>query len=200
MVTIDALSVVLPADWIAGPRQGQWAYDDYAALSEEGQYEVVDGVLYMSPSPNVDHQEIIGEIFAHLRSFVRATGLGKVFIAPLDVKLSYNDVLQPDVFVLLHEHLDRVIHSHVLGAPDLVIEVTSPSTARHDLREKQDAYARAGVSEYWIVNPDAHTVELLILQNNVYRSLGLFSGEATLPSLVLSDFSTQVSQFFATTT
>ncbi len=197
MVTTEALSVVLPADWIPGPGQGQWSYDDYAALSEDGQYEVVDGVLYMSPSPNVDHQEIIGEIFAHLRSFTRTTGLGKVFIAPLDVELSYNNVVQPDVFVLLRDHLDRAIHSHVLGAPDLVVEVTSPSTARHDFREKQDAYARAGVSEYWIVNPDAHTVELLVFESNSYRSLGLFSDDALLPSVVLPDFPIPVGQFFS---
>ena len=198
MVTIEALSVVLPADWIPGPGQGQWTYDDYAAISEDGQYEVVDGVLYMSPSPNVDHQEIIGEIFAHLRSFARTTGLGKVFIAPLDVELSYNNVVQPDVFVLLNEHLDRVTHSRVLGSPDLVVEVASPGTVRHDLREKQDAYARAGVPEYWIVNPDAQTVELLVLKNSFYRSLGLFSGDVTLPSTVISGFSTKVSQFFVT--
>ncbi len=198
MVTTEALSVVIPADWIPGPRQGQWSYDDYAAILEDGQYEVVDGVLYMSPAPNVDHQEIIGEIFAYLRSFVRTTGLGKVFVAPLDVELSYNNIVQPDVFVLLNEHLDRVTHSRVLGAPDLVVEVTSPSTARHDLREKQDAYARTGVSEYWIVHPDAHMVELLVLENGFYRSLGLFSDEATLPSVVIPDFSTPVGLFFVT--
>lgn len=198
MIASENLSVMTPADWVSGPEQGKWTYEDYAAISEDGRYEVVDGVLYMSPAPNVDHQEIIGEIFAYLHGFVRMTKSGKVFISPLDVELSYGNVVQPDILVLLNEHLDRITNSRIIGAPDLVVEVASPSTARHDLHKKHDAYARAGVTEYWIVNPDAHTVELLVLESGSYSSLGLFSGEATLPSVVVVDFPVQVGQFFAT--
>lgn len=198
MTIAEKLSVVIPADWISGPMQGQWTYEDYAAIVEDGRYDVVDGVLYMSPSPSWEHQSIIGEIFAYLRDFMQVRGLGQVRVAPLDVELSRRNVVQPDVLVLLNEHLDRVTHSRILGAPDLVVEVASPSTARHDLSEKGNAYTRAGVTEYWIVNPDAHTVELLVLKNSSYRSLGLFSGDAVLPSVVVPDFPVQVGQFFAT--
>ena len=198
MTTSEKLSVMTPADWVSGPEQGKWTYEDYAAISEDGRYEVVDGVLYMSPSPSWNHQSIILEIAAHLRSFLQVAGLGRVSVAPLDVELSYGNVVQPDVLVLLNEHLDRITNARIIGAPDLVVEVASPSTARHDLSEKQDAYARAGVTEYWIVNPDAHTVELLVLKNSSYRSLGLFSGDATLPSVVVPDFPVPVGQFFAT--
>ena len=198
MTTSEKLSVMTPADWVSGPEQGKWTYEEYAAISEDGRYEVVDGVLYMSPSPSWNHQSIILEIVAHLRSFLQVAGLGRVGVAPLDVELSYGNVVQPDVLVLLNEHLNRITNARIIGAPDLVVEVASPSTARHDLSEKQGAYARAGVTEYWIVNPDAHTVELLVLKNNSYRSLGLFSGDATLPSIVVPDFPVPVGQFFAT--
>ncbi len=196
MMTVEKLSVVTPADWIPGPEQGKWTYNEYAAVSEDGQFEVVNGVLYMSPSPSWDHQSILGEIFAHLRSFVRVADLGIVGTAPFDIELSFHTIVQPDVFVLLKEHRNRLTKARMLGAPDLVVEIASPSTARHDLHAKQDAYAQAGVPEYWVVNPDAHMIELLILKNNVYRSLGLFSGDVTIPSVVLPGFPVQVSQFF----
>lgn len=197
MVTAERLPVVVPADWVAGPQQGRWTYKDYAAIPEDGhRYEVVNGVLYMSPSPNVWHQNIVGEIFAYLRDYVRANRLGRAFIAPLDVELSYGNVVQPDVFVLLNEHFNRITNSRIIGAPDLVIEVASPSTARHDLRTKLDAYTSARVPEYWVVNAEAQTVELLVLEHDTYISLGVFSGQTTLPSRVLADLPVEVEQFF----
>ncbi len=197
MATAERLSVVVPADWVAGPQQGRWTYKDYAAIPEDGhRYEVVNGVLYMLPSPNVWHQNIVGEISAYLRDFVRAHKLGRAFTAPLDVELSYGNVVQPDVFVLLNKHLDRIKTNRIIRAPDLIVEVASPSTARHDLRAKLDAYTSAGVPEYWVVNPEAQTVELLVLENHVYTSLGVFKGQAALPSRVLVDLSVDVEQFF----
>src|SRR5436305_15236473 len=142
-------------------------------------------------------QGITLEIAAHLRNFVQLTGLGRVFVAPADVELSPGDVVQPDVFVILHKHLDRITPSRVLGAPDLVVEVASPGTARHDLREKQDAYARAGVAEYWIVIPGEQVVELLVLKNGLYSSLGIFRSQAVLPSRIVPDMPVRVAQFFA---
>jgi Uma2 family endonuclease len=197
MTTIGRLSVVVPADGVAGPKQGQWTYTDYAALPEDGHcYEVVNGVLYMSPSPNVEHQRIAKRIVAVLSRFVERTGLGEVFLSPLDVELSYGNVVQPDVFVLLDEHCDRVMETHIIGAPDLVVEIASPSTARHDLSKKLDAYAYAGVSEYWIVTPGSKTVEVLVLEDGVYSSLGLFHGLAALPPRIVPNMSVRVEQFF----
>jgi len=197
MVTAERLPVVVPADWVAGPQQGRWTYKDYAAIPEDGhRYEVVNGVLYMSPSPNVWHQNIALKIAIHLSNALDTNRLGRAFIAPLDVELSYGNVVQPDVFVLLNEHFDRITQSRIIGAPDLVVEVASPSTARHDLRAKLDAYTSARVLEYWVVNPEAQTVELLVLENDIYISLGVFSGQTTLPSRVLADLPVEVKQFF----
>ncbi len=198
MTTLERLSVVVPADWVPGPEQGRWTYADYVAIPEDGhRYEIVNGVLYMAPAPSLGHQGIVGEIFAYLRNFVQMTGLGRVFMAPADVELSHKTVVQPDVFVVLNEHLDRMAGSHLIGAPDLVVEIASPSTARHDLREKQDAYARAGVAEYWIVTPGEQVVEVLVLEDGFYSSLGVFRGRAVLPSRVVSDMPVRVEQFFA---
>jgi Uma2 family endonuclease len=197
MTTLGRSSVVMPADWMPGPQQGYWTYRDYAALPQDGRrYEVVSGVLYMAPSPSMEHQGITLEVAAHLRNFVQLTGSGRVFVAPADVELSPGDVVQPDVFVILREHLDRITSSRVRGAPDLVVEVASPGTARHDLREKQDAYARAGVTEYWIVIPGERTVELLVLKDRLYRSLGIFYGAATLPSQIIPGLPVAVERFF----
>jgi Uma2 family endonuclease len=197
MTTVEKPSVVVPADWVPGPQQGQWTYRDYLAIPEDGcRYEVVNGVLYMSPSPGVEHQRIVKRIVAWLSRFVEQDGLGEVFQSPLDVELSYRNVVQPDVFVLLHEHFDRITETRIIGAPDLAIEIASPSTARHDLSKKLDAYAHAGVPEYWIVTPGSKTVEVLVLDSGSYRSLGLFSGNMMLPSRIVPNMSVKVEQFF----
>jgi Uma2 family endonuclease len=198
MTTIERRSVVVPANWVPGPKQGQWTYADFTTIPEDGhRYEIVDGVLYMAPSPSLGHQGITGEIFAYLRSYVQMAGLGRVFIAPADVELSYKNVVQPDVFVVLNEYLDRIAGSRLIGAPDLVVEVASPSTARHNLREKQDAYSRAGVAEYWIVTPGEQVVEVLVLAGDFYSSLGVFGGEEMLPSRIVPDMPVRVQQLFA---
>ena len=198
MTTIEKLAVVMPASWVPGPKQGQWNYKDYASLPEDGHYyEVVNGVLYMSPAPSTGHQEIVGWIFFYLVTHVKLPDLGRVYQAPTDVELRPEDVVQPDVFVVLKPHLHRITSSRLIGAPDLVVEVASPSTARHDLDEKLHSYARAEVPEYWVVNPDAQTVEVLVWQNWGYSSLGLFGGHTMLPSQVVPDFPVSVEQFFA---
>jgi Uma2 family endonuclease len=189
--------MVTPADHMRGAKQGQWTYKDYAALPDDGQrYEIIDGVLYMAPFPTEWHQSAVGQLFYYLQTYIKLTGLGRVYLAPFDVELAYNVVVQPDVLVILNENLSKIIPSRVVGAPDLVVEVASPGTAAHDRREKQDAYARAGVPEYWIADPAARTVEVLTLKAGEYHSLGVYEGPAMLPSHVVPDFPVQVKQFF----
>ncbi len=197
MTTIDKQSVVTPADWVPGPEQGQWTYDHYAALPDDGKrYEIVDGVLYMAPAPNGAHQDAVLEIASYLRTHVKLGGLGLVRVAPFTVRLSHRDVFQPDVLVVLNSHRERIKDDCILGAPDLVVEVASPKTSGYDRREKQDAYARGGIPEYWVVNAEAHTVEVLVLEAGKYVSLGVFKGKTTLPSLVLPDLPVHVEKFF----
>jgi len=198
VTTIERLPGVVPADWIPGPPQGQWTYTDYAAIPDDGKiYEVVKGVLYMSPSPTPGHQGIKGEIFAYLRQFVQLTGLGRVFVAPTDVELNPGNVVQPDVFVFLNQHLDHIGTNRVFGAPDLVVEVLSPGTMSHDLRGKRDAYEWAQVPEYWIVSPGEQVVELFVLEGGIYQSFGVFQGSAVLPTRIVPEWSVPVEKFFA---
>jgi len=190
--------MVTPADWIREPKQGRWTYKEYAALPNDGvRYEIVNGVLFMTPSPSGRHQDAVGEIFAYLREYVKQAGIGKVRIAPCDVELAANVVVQPDVFIVLNEHLDRIKDDRVIGAPDLVVEVTSPGTATYDRNNKYHAYARAGVPEYWLVDPASATVEVLVLDDNQYRSRGVFRGTAIVPSEMLPGFEVRVELFFA---
>ena len=197
MTTIDRSPVVTPADWVPGPKQGHWTYDDYALLPDDGRrYEIVNGVLVMAPSPNGAHQDATLRFAHYLLVHIEFAGLGKVRIAPFDVELSPEDVFQPDVLVILNTHLDRVTNNRIIGAPDLVIEVASRGTAAYDRLTKYDVYARAGVPEYWIAKPESSTVEVLVLESGHYHSLGIFRGKATLPSRTISNFPVQVEQFF----
>lgn len=194
---IDILPFVIRADDVEGPRQGQWTYADYAALTADNEwYEIVDGVLYMSPAPNTSHQEAIALFVTYLTIHVQFAGIGRVYPAPCDVELHPDFVVQPDVIVVLNDNLGIITPSHIVGAPDLVVEIASPSTAGYDRRTKQDAYAEAGVREYWIADASAQTVEVLALEGRSYQTLGVFRGQATLPSRVLPELPIKVAQLF----
>ena len=184
---LDVLPVVTVAVPIVGPPQGRWTYADYAALPDDGnRYEIIAGVLYMTPAPGTGHQSISARVVTFLVTHVEFAGLGRVFAAPVDVELAPDTVVQPDIVVVLSANLHRITPSRIIGAPDLVVEILSPGTAGYDRREKQDAYARSGVGEYWIVDPGAQTVELLTLDQGGYRSHGVFRGQARLPSSVVT--------------
>ena len=185
--TSEQPTVVTPADWVFGLKQGEWTYDAYAALPDDGQrYEIIDGVLLlMAPVPTPQHQRIGFRISKRLSKYVEETDQGEVFIAPLDVELAPKTVVQPDVFILLKGNSAKIMVKRIQGVPDLVVEVSSPGTVGHDRSAKQKAYERAGVREYWFVDPLAQTIEILILKGKTYNSLGVFSDELTLPSLVV---------------
>jgi Uma2 family endonuclease len=196
--TFERLPVVTPADEVPGPKQGRWTYKDYADLPEDGRrYEVVNGVLYMAPAPSGAHQGAAARVLYYLLTHVEFAGLGRAYIAPFDVELAPSVVVQPDVLVVLNANRERITESRIIGAPDLVIEVSSPGTVNYDRREKYDAYARAGVPEYWIADPASRTVEVFVLEGGTYHSLGVFRGQATLPMQVLPEMPVHVEQFFA---
>ncbi|GAC1401046.1 MAG: Uma2 family endonuclease [Vulcanimicrobiaceae bacterium] len=124
---------------------------------DRNRYEVIDGVLVVSPSPNVAHQTVVVRLTIQLGAFAATTG-GATFVAPLDVVLGEEDVVQPDVMYLAPDRLSAIGEKNVTGAPSLVIEVLSPSSYDTDPGEKRDLYARYGVPEYWIVDPRTHTI------------------------------------------
>ena len=188
--------MLTPADHVPGPRQGEWTYDSYAALPDDGKrYEVIDGVLYMTPSPMEWHQRAATRLTTYLTIHVDFTGLGRVY-ATFDVELTPKDVVQPDVLVVLNKNLEKIRSSRIFGGPDLVVEIASPSTAKLDRSKKYDLYAQAGVREYWIIEPTECTIEVLTLQESTYSLKGIFSGDDLLPSHVVPGFPVPVRKIF----
>ena len=193
----DQLQVITPADWIPGPTQGDWTYNEYITLPDDGQrYEIVDGVLLLTPSSTGPHQDTIGEVFFHLQSHIKLARLGSVIQAPFVVELSAKDVFQPDIFVVMNAHLDRIQEGKLIGAPDLVVEVSTSGTIAFDRLSRYDTYEYSVVLEYWILNLVRRTVEVFVLEGDEYHSLGIFHGEQKVPSRLISWLSVRVDQFF----
>lgn len=136
-------------------------WEDYLAIPPDGQrHELIDGEHYVSPAPNIRHQRLVRRLFVVLEELVRRNGLGEVFFAPVDVRVSEVDVVQPDILFLSREHRDRLTETHLDGPPDFAVEVLSPSSRRQDEVLKRDLFARAGVAEYWTVDPELETVKV----------------------------------------
>ena len=145
---------------MVAPRANRVSWDDIKDLPEGGpRMEILEGELVVSPSPNWRHQWIVGELFVALRAHVRARGLGQVALAPMDVIFDPHNVAEPDVLYIATERLD-IVRDRVWGAPDLCVEVLSPSSVTRDRQAKRAVYARFGVREYWIVDPDARVAEV----------------------------------------
>jgi Uma2 family endonuclease len=174
-------------------------YRDLQAMPNDGKrYELIDGEVYMTPSPNRKHQEAVGNLYTALRAFASKGSLGKVYLAPFDVVLDERNVLQPDLLFVRQPRLAVVEETHVAGAPDLVVEVLSRGTASYDRETKLQLYARAGVSEVWLVDPDARTVEVLNLgSDSRYVLTARLAGEATIPSAVLPGLALTMHEVFA---
>jgi len=171
-------------------------YEDYASLPDDERYELIDGELIPMPSPSVFHQLLIFSIGVPLREFVRRLSLGEVIPAPIDVVLSATDVVQPDIIFISNARSHIIAEANIRGAPDLAIEIISPSTQRRDRIVKRDLYARHGVREYWLIDPYAKTATVLTLGANGYNTHAVFGEGDTLTSPTLAGFSLNLSDLF----
>lgn len=179
------------------PTQGAWTYDDYALLPDDGKrYEVIRGELYMSPAPRPLHQRVIIRLSFFLEGFLENSALGTAFVAPIDVILpeKLGDPVQPDIVVICRESLHIIEELNIQGAPDLVVEVLSPSNPAHDRNLKYDLYAEAGVQEYWIIDPHRRTVEIHLLRSGAYVQHGKWQEGEAARSVVLDGFSVPVDE------
>ena len=161
-------------------RQGDYRITDYDRISEEQWVELIDGVIYDMSAPTGAHQAVAGEVFAGLREYVRANkGKCIVLMSPIDVQLDCDDktMLQPDVLVVCDK--SKLKEKHVYGAPDMVIEVTSPATRKKDMSIKLCKYSEAGVREYWIIDPDKKKVIVYNLENNM--EITMYSEKDSVP-------------------
>ncbi len=138
------------------------SYDDWVLFPDDGKrHEIVDGEHYVTPSPNVRHQEIVTRLAAEIVAYLKSNpSVGRVFVAPLDVVLSHHDVVEPDLLVVTADQAAIVTEKNIQGAPALVVEVLSKGTRKRDAQTKRRLFERTGVREYWLVDPELDIVQV----------------------------------------
>jgi Uma2 family endonuclease len=175
---------------------GTWVYEDLFDLPDDGRrYEIIDGELFEMPAPGIDHGMVVMNLIARLLPVVTSLG-GRLFTAPVDVFFGGANPVQPDLFVVLPRNFDRMRKRGVEGTPDLLIEILSPSNPEHDRVRKRALYARGGVPEYWLVSPEAATIEILLLDGDVYRVHLRAGGDEPVTSPLLPGLSFPASAAF----
>ena len=172
-------------------------YDDYLRAPEGLRYELLEGELRMTPSPNAQHQTVLKRLGIILVEQLEKRGLGEVFLTPFDVVLSEHNVVQPDILFIAKDRLGIVCKANVQGAPDLVIEVLSESTESWDRVSKRRVYSKYGVREYWLVDPDATTIEVLSRVAGSLSTAGVYRAGETASSLAFPDLRVDVGSVFA---
>lgn len=165
-------------------------YEDYCLLPNDGKrYEIIDGELLVTPSPRRPHQKVAGNLFYYLTDFVKNHKLGEVYVAPFDVVFSRHDVVEPDILFVSNARAAVLTDKNVQGAPDLAVEVLSESTAEIDRTTKLKLYARFGVEEYWIVDPEGPAVEIYRRQETGLEFVSGLRPKDSLSSPLFPDFS-----------
>jgi Uma2 family endonuclease len=177
--------------------QGDWTYDDLGKLPDDGRrYEIIDGVLFVSPSPRTPHQRALGAIHALIWSWLRGNPIGEVFIAPFDVVFSQKSAVQPDV-LFVSKARREVVQDVVRGSPDLVVEVLS-SNPGLDRVKKFNLYQQRDVTHYWIVDPKQCLLEAYELIEGVYTLTWSGGGDDVFRPQVLPGFELELSILWET--
>ena len=171
-------------------------YQDYLNVDGDERYELIDGELILLPSPNTAHQLTSVALASRIFMFAEERELGLVLHAPFDVLLSDTDVVQPDILFVSNERAHIRTPDNMRGAPDLVVEILSPSSASRDWREKFELYSKHGVKEYWIVDPANRVVWLMLLRGGALEIAGTYGIGDTVSSTVLAGFSVKVDDIF----
>ena len=170
-------------------------YEDYAKTPDDECWELIDGELMMSPSPKRAHQRNQMKLGSRMSFFVEEKDLGEVY-SDFDVVLSNTDTVRPDLIFIAKDRLHIITEDNVQGAPDLVVEIRSPSTARYDWTVKRELYARHGVKEYWLVDPEAATVAVLLLDGGALKVASVYGEKDTLVAAVIDGFSIALADVF----
>lgn len=171
--------------------------DDYRDLPEgPPHFQLVEGKLYMTPSPEFYHQSVALNIASLIRYFLREHPFGKVAIAPSDVQLDFVNVHQPDVYFISNERLNILTKQGPVGAPDLVVEVLSKSTARLDKGPKLRVYARSGVKELWLVDKERKEVVVYRFAEAIQEPVATLRGRQTLTTALLPGLKLKLTEVF----
>jgi Uma2 family endonuclease len=171
---------------------------DFERLPEGAPYQLIAGELIMSPSPTFLHQDIIQNIVERLSPFIRKNNLGKIVLSPMDVYLTEEDVYQPDLIFIRKENVHLLDpNDRIRFVPDLVIEVLSPSTGSYDYSRKKRIYCESGVREYWIIDPEDKTIEIMVKEGEFYQTVALLRPSTMLESSMFPEFSMKVEDVFS---
>ena len=179
-------------------KEERYVYADYCTWDDSERWELIGGVPYaMSPAPSSRHQTIIGALYLQLGNFLKGKSC-KVFLSPFDVRLNFDTdddtVVQPDLLVVCNQA--KIDDKGCNGAPDMVIEILSPSSARHDKSVKFRLYQQFGVPEYWIVDPETKTVQVHVLDNGRYYT-NIYTDADDAPVHVLESCTINLADLFA---
>jgi Uma2 family endonuclease len=176
----------------------KYTYDDYLQLPEDDKrYEVIHGELIMTPAPFTIHQKTCLKIVDLLLQFIKENKVGELLFAPVDVVLSEDNVVQPDILFVAKERSHIITERNVSQAPDLVVEILSSATGYYDLVEKKELYEAFGVQEYWIVDPKKHWVEVYFKEAEKFKLLQRLEKEGVLASKVLKGLQVELVKIFA---
>ena len=173
-----------------------YTYDDYSKWDDDKRYELIDGIPYAMSAPTVRHQRISGELFGQFWNYLKGKQC-EVFAAPFDVRLNADKeddtVVQPDLVVICDK--SKLDEKGCKGAPDLVVEILSPSTASKDKILKLNKYQEVGVKEYWIVDPERNLVDVLTLRDGFY-AIKTYGEEDVIPVGILKDCEINLKEVF----
>ena len=181
---------------VASGTKTKFTYTDYAKTPEGERYELLDGELIMAAAPNMAHQSTQSNLGGEFYVLVRDTDLGWVYFSPTDVYLSDTDVVQPDLIFVSKARSHIRTGKNIRGAPDLVVEILSSSTSANDWGYKRDLYAKHGVKEYWLVDPYAKQVMVMLLKDGRYEIVGVYREDDTLRSPTLDGFELDLGRVF----
>jgi len=191
---------------LPSPEKERYTYADYSSWSDDERWEIIDGVAYnMTPAPSTQHQRAAGELFVQIHNFLVDKEC-QVFFAPFDVRLPEADkadnedekntttVVQPDITVICDP--EKVDEKGCKGPPDLIVEITSPSTATKDHIEKLALYEKHGVREYWIVQPVDKIIHVYKLEDAKYGKPDVYGGSGTMQCLIFQDLKINLEKIF----
>jgi Uma2 family endonuclease len=170
---------------------------EYKNLPETGpRYQLIEGDLYMAPAPNRFHQDISRNLQGALDRYLELNPVGILYDAPFDVYLTETDVFQPDLLVVRHENRSILTEAGAEGAPDLIVEILSPKTRQLDAVNKKRIYARLGVKELWIIDPDAETVNIYRFEEDASEPVQVLRAGENLSTTLLPGFDLAVTAIF----
>lgn len=171
-----------------------YTVEDFIKLDDGQRYELIGGELIVVPSPKPRHQRVANELSVELTIYLRHNPIGEVY-CDVDVHLG-GEIVAPDVLFISKERISIIGESNIQGAPDLVIEVLSPSTAFYDKKKKSKLYFTHGVKEYWLVDPDTRLVEVFVAGEKNWQWTGVFDSEDVLTTTFFPGLEICLSEIF----